>query len=270
MAGWSASCGWTVQQQPDIEFPVVIVSDCPAGRRADRDRNQITQRVEAAVRSISGVSSISSTASEGNSQTMVQFEDRRGHQSAVNEVKNAVDQIRSELPDGILEPQSLQGHQFVRTDRLFRGRGRRHDDGAAVVVHRRHGGQAAALGRGHGRSEALRRGRPRNLVTLDPARMQSLGVTASQVNAGAAPAQRQRGGRPAEIGGSRQSVRVLGNAPMPMRCRRPKSARRRPHGQARRYRARDATAMARSTSIAKFNGKPVVTFSISRARGGRT
>jgi uncharacterized protein (DUF433 family) len=45
-------------------------------------------------------------------------------------------------------------------------------------------------------------------VTLDPARMQAFGVTAPQVNA-ALRAEPECGGGKAEIGGTRQSVRVL-------------------------------------------------------------
>src|SRR3546814_14708377 len=66
--------------------------------------NQITQRVEAAVRSINGVSSINSTAREGNSNTTVEFEIGVDPNDAVAEVKNAVDTVRGSLPEGILEP----------------------------------------------------------------------------------------------------------------------------------------------------------------------
>jgi multidrug efflux pump subunit AcrB len=69
-----------IQADPDIEFPMVIVSDLAARRRADRDRNQITQRVEARCARSAG-SSRSSTAREGNSQTMVEFQIGHRHQS---------------------------------------------------------------------------------------------------------------------------------------------------------------------------------------------
>jgi multidrug efflux pump subunit AcrB len=49
-------------------------------------------------------------------------------------------------------------------------------------------------------------------VILDPARMQSLGVTASQVNTALRQLNLNAAGGRAEIAGSRQSVRVLGNA----------------------------------------------------------
>ena len=56
-------------------------------------------------RSISGVSAISSTVTEGSSTTQVEFNIGEDINAAVSEVKNAVDQIRGTLPDGIIEPQ---------------------------------------------------------------------------------------------------------------------------------------------------------------------
>ena len=67
--------------------------------------NQITQKVEAAVRSVNGVDEINSSVREGNSSTFVQFEIGTPTDRAVNDVRDAIAQIRGDLPDGILEPQ---------------------------------------------------------------------------------------------------------------------------------------------------------------------
>jgi multidrug efflux pump subunit AcrB len=93
-----------VNGSPDIDFPAVNVSISQPGAAPTEIETQITQKVEAAVRSINGVDEIQSTASEGNSNTFVQFTIGVDPDNAVNEVKNAVDQVRSDLPDGILEP----------------------------------------------------------------------------------------------------------------------------------------------------------------------
>ena len=97
-----------VQNNPDIEFPMVIVSISQPGAAPTEIETQITQRIESAVRSIAGVSSISSTASEGSSSTQIEFELGTDINAAVSEVKNAIDQQRGELPDGILEPQIIK------------------------------------------------------------------------------------------------------------------------------------------------------------------
>ncbi|HEX8055935.1 MAG TPA: efflux RND transporter permease subunit, partial [Novosphingobium sp.] len=78
-----------VQQQPDVEFPMVIINVTQPGAAPTEIETQITQKVEAAVRSISGVVTISSTATEGSSQTMVEFAIGEDINAAVNEVKNS-------------------------------------------------------------------------------------------------------------------------------------------------------------------------------------
>ena len=54
---------------------------------------------------ISGVEDISSRTEEGQSFTIVQFAIGTPVDRAVNDVRNAVAQARSNLPEGILEPQ---------------------------------------------------------------------------------------------------------------------------------------------------------------------
>ena len=66
---------------------------------------QVTQRVESAIRGVNGVDEINSTVSEGNSTTFVQFQIGTPTDRAVNDVRNAIAQIRGNLPEGILEPQ---------------------------------------------------------------------------------------------------------------------------------------------------------------------
>ena len=105
LAGILSFMRMEVQNDPDIEFPVVIVAIVQPGAAPTEIETQISQRVESAVRSLNGIESISSTASEGSSTTVIQFEIGEDISQSVNEVKNAVDQARSELPDGILEPQ---------------------------------------------------------------------------------------------------------------------------------------------------------------------
>ena len=94
-----------VNNEPDIDFPGVNVYIGQPGAAPTEIETQITQKVEAAVRSINGVDEITSTASEGGSSTFVQFAIGTDANDAVNEGKNAGDQIRGDLPDGILQPQ---------------------------------------------------------------------------------------------------------------------------------------------------------------------
>ena len=104
-------------------------------------------------------------------------------------------------------------------------------------------------------------------VTLDPARMQSLGVTASQVNIALRQLNVNAAGGKAELAGARQSVRVLGNTHTAYELSQLDVS----LGAGRSVKLTDFAAVTDSyseiTTSAKIGKKPVVTFGISRARG---
>ena len=209
---WSASCGMDVKNDPGHRLPDRLDQHLQPGAAPTELETQVTQRVEAAVRAINGVDEINSSVSEGNSQTFVQFDIGTPVDRAVNDVRDAIAQIRSDLPDGILEPQvgraSTSGDDIASwaVDR------HRHDARGAELVRRQHGlarllsvpGMAAVSRTGGVRREIR--------VILDPAKMQAHGITASQVNQQLRQININAAGGRAEIAGSEQSVRVLGNA----------------------------------------------------------
>ncbi|MGH6787858.1 MAG: efflux RND transporter permease subunit [Novosphingobium sp.] len=267
LAGVLSFMRMDVQNDPDVEFPMVITIIAQPGAAPTEIETQITQRVEAAVRTISGVETISSTASEGRSQTMVQFKIGEDINQAVNEVKNAIDQARGELPDGILEPQVFKAQTssdpiayfaVSADDMTLEQLSWFIDDTVAKRLLSVPG--MAEVNRGGGVNREI-------VVTLDPARMQSLGVTASQVNAALRQLNVNAAGGKAEIAGSRQSVRVLGNAPDPYALSQTEIS----LGGGRTIKLTDVAKVSDSfgeiTSVGKVNGKPVVTFGIARARG---
>ena len=267
LAGLVSFWQMKVQDNPDIEFPVVIVSIAQPGAAPTEIENQITQRVESAVRSIAGVDTLTSTASEGQSQTQVQFKIGQDINAAVNEVKNQVDQIRSDLPEGILEPrvfkvetssQPIAYIAVVADDMTLEQLSWFIDDTVARRLLSVPG--MAEVSRSGGVSREI-------AVTLDPMRMKALGVTASQINAALRQVNINAAGGKTEVAGSRQSVRVLGNARTAYDLSQTEIA----LSGGRTVRL-DQVADVRDSyseiaSIAKFNGRPVVNFAISRARG---
>src|SRR3954449_603830 len=104
LAGLIAFARMQVNNSPDIDFPAAIVSVAQPGAAPNEMETQVTQRIEAAVRGITGVDEINSTVVEGNSTTFVAFELGTPTDRAVNDVRNVISQIRGNLPDGILEP----------------------------------------------------------------------------------------------------------------------------------------------------------------------
>ncbi len=267
LAGIVAFMGMKVQDQPDIEFPLVIVTISQPGAAPTEIENQITQRIESAVRTIAGVDTLSSTATEGSSQTMVQFAIGTDINAAVNEVKNAVDQVRGDLPEGILEPQVVKAQ--TSSDAIAYFAVSADDMTIEQLSWFIDDSVRKRLLSVPGMAEVERNGGVNReiAVTLDPMRMKAQGVTATQINAALRQVNLNAAGGRAEVAGSRQAVRVLGNASSAFELSRTQIG----ITNGRTVRLSDVADVRDSfseiTSIAKHDGKPVVTFSIARARG---
>jgi len=212
LAGVVSFIRMDINNNPDISFPAVrIVVGQPGAAPAELE-TQVTQRVEAAVRGINGVDEIISFAREGSSFTMVQFAIGTPVDRAVNDVRNAVSEIRSDLPDGILEPQitrvDIAGGPIAyfgveTTDMTLEQLSWFVDN---VVAKRLLGIEGmAAVSRSGGVSREIR-------VILKPDKIQALGITAPQINQQLRQMNINAAGGRTEIGGAEQSVRVLGNA----------------------------------------------------------
>ncbi|PEQ12069.1 transporter [Novosphingobium sp. PC22D] len=268
IAGIVAFSRMDVNNMPDIEFPGVLVQVTQPGAAPTEIENQITQKVEAAARSISGVEEIESTASEGNSTTFVRFSIGTDADVATNQVKNAVDQIRSDLPEGILEPQvtkveaggggPIAFFAVKADDMTMEQLSWFIDDTVAKRLLAIEG--LASVERQGGVDREIR-------VVVDPARMQSLGVTARDINNVLRTVNTDAAGGQAEIAGSRQSVRVLGNADTAYEL----SKTRINLGGGRTVRLDDVAQVydgySEQSRIAKLNDREVVTFGFERALG---
>src|SRR4051812_39681154 len=108
LAGLLAFSKMQVNNSPDIDVPAAMVSVSQPGAAPNELETQVTQRVESAIRGINGVEELSSTVTEGNSTTIVQFKLGTPTDRAVNDVRNAMGQIRGTLPEGIIEPQIIR------------------------------------------------------------------------------------------------------------------------------------------------------------------
>ena len=256
-----------IQNDPDIEFPMGFVIVSQPGAAPTEIETQITQRVESAVRSISGVVSLSSVAMEGTSRTMVEFQIGEDVNAAVAEVKNAVDQARGELPDGILEPQVFKAETsadpiayFAVTaeDMTMEQLSWFIDDSVSKRLLSIPG--MAEAGRMGGVDREI-------LVTLDPGKMQSFGLTASQINQALRQVNVNAAGGKAGIAGSRQSVLAVGNARDAYALSQTDIS----IGGGRTVKLADVATVrdAYGEVVRKgvMAGKPVVSLSISRARG---
>jgi multidrug efflux pump subunit AcrB len=256
-----------VNNNPDISFPAADITISMPGAAPSELETQVTQRVEAAIRGINGVDEIQSTVREGSSSTFVQFELETPVDRAVNDVRNAVSQIRGDLPEGILEPQVTRidadggplGFFSAHTSDMTLEELSWYVDN--VVSKRLLGIEGmAAVSRGGGVSREIR-------VILDPVKMQSHGITAAQVNQQLRLTNVDAPGGRAEIAGSEQAVRVLGNAENAYDL----SQKQISAGGGQTIRLTDIATIrdghAEQRSMGKVDGVQVVSFGIEKAKG---
>ncbi len=266
-AGLVSFARMDVTNNPDVDFPAVVVNIAQPGAAPTEIENQITQRVESALRSINGVNSIQSTASEGSSNTLVEFEIGTDLIEALSEVTTAIDGVRGQLPDGILEPRVQKvniaggsiGYFAVEADDMtIEQLSWFIDDTVSKRLLKIEG--MAEIGRFGGVDREIE-------VILDPAKMQALGVTASQINNVLRVTNLDAAGGLTEIGGTRQSLRVLGNEETAYDL----SQRQIQLGGGRTIRLADVARVrdgySERTSISEVGDKEVVNFYMNRARG---
>ncbi|MFL6747816.1 MAG: efflux RND transporter permease subunit [Sphingomicrobium sp.] len=267
LAGLIAFARMQVNNAPDIDFPAAIVQVSQPGAAPNEMETQVTQRIESAIRGVTGVEEISSTVTEGNSTTFVQFVLGTPTDRAVNDVRNVVSQIRSNLPDGILEPQvtrvdaedePIMVMSAQTTDMTLEQLSWYIDN---TVSKRLLGVEGiAAVSRGGGVDRTIR-------VILDPVALQTQGITAAQVNQQLRQSNINAPGGRAEVAGSEQSVRVLGNARDAYELGQTQITL--PGGRFVRLvdlgEVKDSSSEQRT--ITKMNGRQVVSFYVQRAKG---
>ena len=201
-----------ITQFPNIDLPLVAVAVTEPGAAATELQTQVTKRVEDAVAGIAGVKHITSAISEGVSSTTIEFRLETNSDRALNDVKDAIAKIRSELPRTIDEP------IVSRIDVA----------GLPIVVY---GVSAPAMTpealswfvddvvsrqiqgvRGVGSVERLGGVNREIRVELDPDRLMALGITAADVNAQLLLTSADMAGGRGELFGQEQSVRTLAGA----------------------------------------------------------
>ena len=256
-----------INREPDIDFPAVAVEITQPGAAPSELETQVTQRVEAAVRTVEGVDELQSFVSEGNSTTMVQLDIGTPVDRAVNEVRDAVTQIRSNLPEGILEPQisrvkindsDLGSYSAIATDMTVEQLSWYIDNTVTKELLSVEG--MGGVERNGGVDREIR-------VILDPTKLAAYGLTATQINQQLRQVNLDAAGGRAEIAGAEQSVRVLGNAENAYELGQTQII----AGNGRTIKLSDVAVVrdlyAEQRSAAGVNGKPVITFDFTRAKG---
>jgi HAE1 family hydrophobic/amphiphilic exporter-1 len=96
--------GLGVDYFPNIDIPTVAVTVNNPGASAEQIETEITKKVEGAVNTISGISELRSTSSEGQSMVIVTFVLEKNGDVAAQEVRDKVNLLAGQLPETAKAP----------------------------------------------------------------------------------------------------------------------------------------------------------------------
>ncbi|MBB6467150.1 HAE1 family hydrophobic/amphiphilic exporter-1 [Aminobacter lissarensis] len=108
VAGLAAFYGVEVRELPDVDRPVITVSTSYSDAAAEIVDREVTAVVEGAVARVTGVKSISSSSSYGNSRVTVEFNDGVDLNVAASDMRDAVGRVTNSLPDDADAPRIVK------------------------------------------------------------------------------------------------------------------------------------------------------------------
>src|ERR1700710_68522 len=265
--GWVSFTKLAVTRLPSADIPVISVTISQFGAAPAELESQVTKTIEDGVSGVEGVRHISSSITDGLSLTTIQFALETNTDRALNDVKDAVTRIRSNLPQNVSEPLiqrvDVIGLPIVTYAAISPGKTPEQlsyfvDD----VVKRALQGvrNVAQVERIGGVEREI-------LVSLDPDRLQAAGLTAVDVSRRLRGTNVDLAGGRAEIGKNDQAIRTLAGAKtlndlagtmisLPA------------GGEVRLDDLGTVTdTIADRRTFARFNGEPVVALGIKRSKG---
>ncbi len=267
LLGWASFTKLAVTRLPSADIPVISVAVSQFGAAPAELESQVTKTIEDAVSGVEGVWHITSSITDGLSMTTIQFALSTNTDRALNDVKDAVTRVRSNLPQNVTEPLiqrvDVIGLPIVTYAAISPGKTPEQlsyfvDD----VVKRAMQGV-----RGVAQVERIGGVEREILVSLDPDRLQAMGLTTVNVSQSLRGTNVDVAGGRAEIGKNDQAIRTLAGAKtlgdlagtmIPLFA----------GGEVRLDDLGTVTdTIADRRTFARFNGEPVVALGIKRSKG---
>jgi multidrug efflux pump subunit AcrB len=256
-----------INNTPDLDLPVVVVTVAQPGAAPTELETQVTRRVEDAVAGLGDVRHITSTVLDGASTTVIEFVLGKNIDRATNDVRDRVARIRADLPAAIRDPvisrvEATGGAILTYTVAAPAMTQEQlswfvEDTVAKALLSVR---GVAEINRVGGVEREIR-------VALRPDRMLALGITAAQVNDQLRVLNIDLPGGRGTLGSAEQAIRTLGSAETVETLRARSIVL--PNGRTARLSdladVSDATAEVRTA--ARLDGRPVVAFEVMRTKG---
>ena len=266
-AGLLAFSSMKVQQFPDLELPTVTVAASLPGAAPAQLETEVARKLENAIAPLQGLKNIYTKVQDGGVTVTAEFRLEKPTQEAVDDVRSAVQGVRSELPSDVRDPVVSKVNLSGAPILAITIRSTKMDDEALSwfvdnTVSRR------LLGvKGVG-SVVRVGGVTRQVdVALDPLKLQSLGTTAADISRQLRQVQTESAGGRADLGGSEQPMRTLATVKTVDELAKLELVL--SNGRSVRL---DEVATVKDTvaeprALALLNGVPVVGFEITRSKG---
>lgn len=256
-----------IQDFPDMDLPTVQIFASLEGAAPSQLETEVARKIEDKLASLSRLDHVVTTITDGSVAISVSFEIDKNSEEALSEVRNAVDSVRADLPSSMASPTvsklTTAGSAFL-TYTIASGRLDMQDlswfvdnDVSKALLAVKGVASVARVG-----------GLDREVhVDLDPTLMAGLGVTPSDVSAKLKATQKESSGGQGNIGGQRQSTRMIATVGTPAEV----GAITVPLANGRYVRldqiARISDGRAEPTTLAFRDGQPVIGFQVTRSRG---
>ncbi|WP_072396478.1 efflux RND transporter permease subunit [Hyphomicrobium sp. CS1GBMeth3] len=256
-----------VTRFPNIDVPIVQARIYQSGAAPSELETQVTKRVEDAIAGVTGVKHVTSAITEGSSLTTVEFYLEVDPDRALNDVKDAVQRIRTDLPRTIEEPVvtriEIEGLPVVTYSARAPAMTPEElswfvDDTMVRLLQGVRGvSQVARMG------GVLREVR----INLDPDRLLAYGTTAGEVNRQVRASNINLAGGRGEIAGREQAIRTLASKETVAELAQTMIAL--PGNRKVRLDQLGTVTdeVEEPRTFAKLDGQDIVAFAISRAKG---
>ncbi len=252
---------------PNIDVPVIAISVTQSGAAPAELEVQVTKEIEDAVAGIEGVDDIVSTVTDGSSVTSVLFKIEKPTNQALQDVKDAIDRIRSDLPASIEEPvvskidvegQAIQTFAVSSPNMTLEELSWFVDDKVKRALQGQPG--IGKIDRFGGADREVR-------VDLNQDKLDSYGISAADVNRQIRSMNADAGSGRGQIAGAEQAIRTLGDARSVEKLTNTMIAL--PNGRFVRLSelGKISDTYEEPRSFSRFNGNPVVTFAVFRSKG---
>jgi len=267
VAGFIAFGSMKVQNFPDLDLPTISVTASLPGAAPTQLETDVARKLENALAPLQGLKHITTKVQDGSVSITAEFRLEKPGQEAVDDVRSAIQGVRADLPGDLRDP-VVQKINLAGTPVLaYTVRSARMDDEAlSWLVDNEITRKLLSL-RGVGAVNRVGGVTREVRVALDLNRLQSLGITASEVSRQLKQVQQEGSGGRMDLGVGEQPVRTLATVKTAQEVGQIDLATSR-GGRVRLDQVATVTdGLADLRSAANLNGQPVVGFEVVRSRG---